>query len=133
MHLERHSTLGNVLNRNQTIEDKTSEYNTNKSYVDILNDAGVLLASVDQSKTLEELQTNSAYVEYLSLIDQTVELGEQTISIVTEDETAPAGAEAQTEKAAETERTAQHFDFFRTVLRFLSKIMNYIVHLVKAR
>lgn len=31
-------SLGNVLNRNQTIEDKTSEYNTNKSYVDILND-----------------------------------------------------------------------------------------------
>ena len=38
--------------------------------VDILNQAGVLLASVDQSKTQEELQTDSAYVEYLNLIDQ---------------------------------------------------------------
>lgn len=31
-------TLGNVLHRNQSIEDKTTEYNTNKSYVDILKD-----------------------------------------------------------------------------------------------
>ncbi len=31
-------TLGNVLHRNQSLEDKTNEYNTNKSYVDILND-----------------------------------------------------------------------------------------------
>ncbi len=39
--------------------------------VDILQQAGLLLASVDQSKPQEELQTNSAYVEYLNLIDQT--------------------------------------------------------------
>ena len=38
--------------------------------VDILQQAGVLLASVDQSKPQEELQTDSAYVEYLNLIDQ---------------------------------------------------------------
>lgn len=37
-------SLGNVLNRNQTVEDKTSEYNTNKSYVDILNDEADYLA-----------------------------------------------------------------------------------------
>lgn len=37
-------SLGNVLNRNQTVEDKTSEYNTNKSYVDILNDEAEYLA-----------------------------------------------------------------------------------------
>lgn len=37
-------SLGNVLNRNQTIEDKTSEYSTNKSYVDILNDEAEYLA-----------------------------------------------------------------------------------------
>ena len=38
--------------------------------VDILQQAGVLLASVDQSKSQGELQTDSAYVEYLNLIDQ---------------------------------------------------------------
>ena len=38
--------------------------------VELLEEAGVLLASVDQSKSQEELQTDSAYVEYLNLIDQ---------------------------------------------------------------
>ena len=38
--------------------------------VELLEEAGVLLASVDQSKTQEELQTDSVYVEYLNLIDQ---------------------------------------------------------------
>ena len=38
--------------------------------VDILQQAGVLLAGVDQSKTQEELQTDSTYVQYLNLIDQ---------------------------------------------------------------
>ena len=39
--------------------------------VDILQQAGVLLANVDQSKSEEKLlETNSAYVEYLNLIDQ---------------------------------------------------------------
>lgn len=41
--------------------------------VDILEQAGVLLAQVDQSKSKKELQTDSAYIEYLSLIDQRVE------------------------------------------------------------
>ncbi len=42
--------------------------------VALLEQAGVLLASVDQTKSEAELlETNSAYVEYLNLIDQTVE------------------------------------------------------------
>lgn len=44
----------------------------NSSDVLILEQAGVLLAQVDQSKPAEELlETSSAYNEYLSLIDQT--------------------------------------------------------------
>ena len=36
--------------------------------------AGLLLDQVDQSPTQEEpIETNSAYVEYLSLIDQSIE------------------------------------------------------------
>lgn len=43
--------------------------------VDILREAGVLLANIDQSKSTEELLENSsAYVECLNLIDQTVEV-----------------------------------------------------------
>ena len=38
--------------------------------VDILNYAGVLLSKVDQTKTQEELQTDSVYVEYINLISQ---------------------------------------------------------------
>ena len=41
--------------------------------IELLQQAGVLLASVDQSKSEAELMTSSAYVEYLNLIDQTVE------------------------------------------------------------
>ena len=41
--------------------------------VELLEQAGVLLSEVDQTKSEEELQTNSAYNEYLNLIDQTVD------------------------------------------------------------
>lgn len=43
--------------------------------VDLLNQAGLLLSSVDQTKPTEELlETSSDYNEYLSLIDQSVEV-----------------------------------------------------------
>ena len=41
--------------------------------VDLLNRAGILLSKVDQTKTAEELQTDSAYIEYLSIIDQSAD------------------------------------------------------------
>ena len=40
---------------------------------EILNQAGLLLAEIDQTKTAEELSTDSVYLEYQSLIDQTPE------------------------------------------------------------
>lgn len=43
--------------------------------VDLLNQAGLLLSSVDQTKPTEELlETSSEYNEYLNLIDQSVEV-----------------------------------------------------------
>ena len=46
----------------------------NDSDVELLEQAGVLLASVDQSKSKEELlKTSSAYNEYLNLIDRSTE------------------------------------------------------------
>ena len=43
--------------------------------VDLLNRAGLLLSSVDQTKSTEELlETSSEYNEYLNLIDQSVEV-----------------------------------------------------------
>ena len=58
-------SLGNVLNRNQTIEDKTSEYNTNKSYVDILNDEAEYLAKqLDVLENeLKEAQANDKHYD----------------------------------------------------------------------
>ena len=40
----------------------------------LLEQAGLLLANVDQTLPSEELQTDSVYLEYCSLIDQTVEI-----------------------------------------------------------
>lgn len=42
--------------------------------VAILEQAGLLLANVDQSKSSDELATDAAYIEYLDLIDQTPEI-----------------------------------------------------------
>lgn len=59
--------------------------------VDILQQAGVLLAQVDQSKSEEELlETSSAYVEYLNLIDQTVDADEDTTDIPIEEPYEPS-------------------------------------------
>lgn len=44
-----------------------------QSDVDLLNQAGVLLANVDQTQSEGTLMTDSSYVEYLNLIDQQVE------------------------------------------------------------
>lgn len=53
---------------------------------ELLEQAGVLLAGVDQSKSGEELiETSSAYNEYLSLIAQSVTGEENTDTILTED------------------------------------------------
>lgn len=58
-------TLGNVLHRNQTVEDKTNEYNTNKSYVDILNDEVEYLdKQLDVLEDeLKEAQANDAHYD----------------------------------------------------------------------
>lgn len=55
--------------------------------VDILNDAGLLLAGIDQSMSEEELLETTAYVEYLNLIDQTVE--EEKAEVVEEEPVSP--------------------------------------------
>ncbi|HBL40068.1 MAG TPA: hypothetical protein DDY98_00240 [Ruminococcaceae bacterium] len=44
----------------------------------LIEKAGVLLNQINQNATPEELSTNSAYIEYCGLIDQTVELNEIT-------------------------------------------------------
>ena len=75
--------------------------------VDILQQAGVLLASVDQSKTQEELQTNSAYVEYLNLIDQ------NPVNEETQPEQTPSALE-------------KLIGFIADIFTFLNNLINFI-------
>lgn len=74
--------------------------------VAILNQAGVLLANVDQTKTQEELAADSDYVEYLSLIDQNPTIEE------------------------EPEKPEQDNGFIAKLIAFIETILKYIVTLV---
>lgn len=81
--------------------------------VDLLNQAGTLLANVDQSKSTEVLlETSSDYVEYISLIDQSPEIDDDT-----EDTPEP---DVETEDIAH-EQNAK-IDIFEKILNFLKLI-----------
>lgn len=75
--------------------------------VEILQQAGLLLAKVDQTKSRDELQTDSNYVEYLNIIDQAVEMN------ISED-------------VNENEPTYEKIDLFTWLLNFIVRIFNYI-------
>ena len=84
--------------------------------VEILNNAGLLLAQVDQSASEEELETDSVYQEYLSLIDQSPIVEEET-------EATPS------EEPVEEETTES---FFTTIIALFSKLINYLMSLINA-
>ena len=83
-----------------------------------LEQAGLLLANVDQTLPSEELQTDSIYLDYCALIDQSMEIVE------------PAPAEAN-EPSAEQGSAANvlHlvFDLFKRLLNFVTMIFSIIV------
>ena len=54
--------------------DCTHDGNITTHDTDILSKAGLLLNSIDQNKTIEELQTMSEWNEYVSLISQEAEI-----------------------------------------------------------
>ena len=82
--------------------------------VDILQQAGVLLASVDQTKSEKELlETSSAYVEYLNLIDQTV--GTEDIQ-----------ADDSNDDNVEPDESTTHSNPFEFILDFVMKIFSLI-------
>ncbi len=84
--------------------------------VDLLNQAGTLLANVDQSKLAEVLlETSSVYVEYLDLIDQSFEIE------VEDDTDIP---EADTEDS--TQDNAE-FNFIDMILSFIKSIIEMII------
>ena len=67
---------------------------------ELLEKAGMLLESFDQSKSEEELSASSAYAEYLNLIPQT----------------------SETEEAEES----VGFSFFEMIMQLVSRLVNYI-------
>ena len=85
--------------------------------VELLNQAGALLANVDQSKPAEVLlETSAEYVEYLDLIDQSPEI---------EDETDAPEADAEETPEADTEDAK--IDIFEMILNFIKSIFEMLL------
>ena len=85
--------------------------------VDLLNQAGTLLANIDQSKSSEELlETSSAYVEYLDLIDQSFEI---EVEADTDTEEAPE-ADAEQDVNVET-------NIFEMIMNILKSIFEMLI------
>lgn len=80
---------------------------------EILNNASVLLDNIDQSATQAELETNSVYIEYMSLIDQSA-------GVETED-TTPEANEVVGEFDIEA-IFAKIFEFIRKIFAFVLSV-----------
>lgn len=84
--------------------------------VEVLNQAGVLKAEIDQTKSEEELlETNSYYIEYVKLINQSIET-----------ETAESdNAEIIEEVPTETEKQVQ-INWFEIFMSFVSALLQFV-------
>ena len=83
--------------------------------VALIEKAGLLLAQVDQALPSEELQTNSVYLEYCSLIDQSVE--------ITEPATDEPAQIAEPRPAAQS-ILARFSNLFQIILNWIYRIFN---------
>ncbi len=85
--------------------------------VELLNEAGSLLAGVDQTKTNAELQTSCAYCEYIELIDQAPELEIE---------------ELPTDEPVEDEVEVSFFEIIINYIKsFIELILSYIPSYIK--
>ena len=90
----------------------------------LLNQASLMIEDIDQSATQAELATNSVYISYCSLIDQTA--GEET-NLVPEPENneAPSDNTADAEQSESADTTdfesifIKFIDFFKKIFTFL--------------
>lgn len=84
------------------------------SDVALLERAGLLLSSIDQSKTPEELKSDEAYIEYESLIDQS--------------------AEPNADIVAEPDEPKEKSDFaifIEKIIAFIKEIISRIIAIIK--
>lgn len=94
----------------------------------LLNQASLLLDYVDQSATQPELVTNSVYLQYCSLIDQTAGVETNLVPMPDLDK-APSDSTAD----AKTEKTADEIDFeviFTTIFDFIKKIFSLVLSFI---
>ena len=97
--------------------DANHDGNIDSLDVALLEQAGLLLANIDQTAAPDELQTNSVYLEYCSLIDQTVELVEP------EQPAEPADTAAEPQPAAQS-ILAWFRNMIQVVLTWIYRIFN---------
>ena len=94
----------------------------NELDVDLLAGAGLLLDRVNQNGTPEELEENAFYIEYMGLIDQSVEAdinaeaGDTTVDDSTDDST--DNSDSETEFSLEAIITSI-FEFIKKILSFI--------------
>ena len=104
-----------------------------KADVALLEQAGIILASVDQTKTEAELMTDAAYVEYLSLIDQSP--AEEIVVDTTGNSTSEneAGkAETSTEKTdtSSTDKSEEKPVNETVSKSFIQRVIDFIIYIV---
>ena len=85
--------------------------------VALLEQAGLLLSGVDQSKSNEELATDEAYLEYLDLIDQTPDEDAVEEEETTQPEAGDSGEETETPEQSESEISL--FEFIMEIIRMI--------------
>ncbi len=88
--------------------------------IQLLKKAGVLLSEIDQTLPTAELMTNAAYIEYIALIDQTVDV--QDGSQIQPDET--------DDTVASTPIEANWFDWFVKVIEFIIEKLSALINLI---
>lgn len=100
--------------------------------VALLNQAGTLLADVDQTKSTEELlETSSAYVEYVALIDQSPEIEVKDEPRVDTEGNSETDTEKDTEQAevpdnGDEEPTITEFELIEMLMALLEKVFSFI-------
>ena len=99
--------------------------------VDLLSGAGLLLNKVDQSATPEELSTNSDYIEYAMLIDQSAGMDTGFVPVPDMDDASEDTTTPKTNETVESDKpvTEDHMDFeviFTNIFEFIKKILSLI-------
>ena len=103
--------------------------------VAILNEAGTLLANVDQTKPTEVLlETSSEYVEYLDLIDQSpeIEIEDETETEIDTDVDTDETPEANIEPKPEQDEVVENVSFIEMIINFIKSIFEMLLAYIPA-